>query len=263
VIAIEPVDPRLFYDTLAADYHLLFDDWWESARRQGHVLAGLLRRHGVHPPARVLDCTCGIGTQALPLAQLGYRVVGSDISPDAVERARSEARTRDIDVQLVTADVRSVADAVGQVFDAVITADNSLPHLLTDEDLAAALASLRRCLQPGGLLLASSRDYDALVRDRVTGVVPTEHDIDGQRWIVGQAWTWAADHKTVQITLFLLVQRDRGWTPRVRTTTYRALLRDELTTALIASGFEDVNWIHPDESGYYQQIVTARAGDGS
>ena len=30
------------------------------------------------PPASVLDCTCGIGTQALPLAALGYRVTGTD-----------------------------------------------------------------------------------------------------------------------------------------------------------------------------------------
>lgn len=259
MIAIEPADPRSFYDTLAADYHLLFGDWWTSAQRQGDVLGGLLRRHGVHPPARVLDCTCGIGTQALPLARQGYRVVGSDISQHAVERARSEARMRDIDVQLITADVRRVADVAGQGFDTVISTDNSLPHLLTDNDLAEALASIRRCLQPGGLLMASTRDYDALVRDRVAGVVPTEHDVDGQRWIVGQAWTWAADHKTVQISLFLLVQQERGWTTEVLTTTYRALLRSELTTALIAAGFEDVHWIHPDESGYYQQIVTARA----
>lgn len=49
-------EPRDFYDQLADDYHLMFRDWWESARRQGEVLGSLLARHGVAPPA-VLDAS--------------------------------------------------------------------------------------------------------------------------------------------------------------------------------------------------------------
>jgi glycine/sarcosine N-methyltransferase len=241
------MDAAEFYDALAPDYHLIFQqDWWAVATWQGDILAPLLRREGVES---ALDCTCGIGTQALPLAVQGFQVTGSDISPEAVARARREADERGIDVRLFTADVRSVA--VDEQVDAVISCDNSLPHLLTDSDLDQALVSIRRCLKPGGFFLASIRDYEALARQDVQGVPPK---VDDQR-ITGQAWRWAADKRTVEINLFVLRKQETGWHPTVVTTTYRALTRDELTEALQRAGFEDVRW--PD-TGYYQPVVTAR-----
>jgi SAM-dependent methyltransferase len=241
------MDAASFYDALADDYHLIFQqDWWTVANWQGSVLGPLLRHAGVES---VLDCTCGIGTQALPLAAQGFRVIGSDISSSAVARARREASMRGIDVQLFTADVRDVA--VDEQVDAVISCDNSLPHLLTDSDLSQALASIGRCLKPGGLFLASIRDYEALARDQVQGVPPK---VDDQR-ITGQAWRWAADMRTVEINLFVLRRQETDWHTTVVTTTYRALTRDDLTEALHQAGFDDVQW---PETDYYQPIVTAR-----
>jgi glycine/sarcosine N-methyltransferase len=241
------MDPADFYDALADDYHLIFQqDWWTVATWQGSILGPLLRREGVES---VLDCTCGIGTQALPLAAQGFRVIGSDISAEAVARARREASDRGIDVRLFTADVRSVA--VDEQVDAVISCDNSLPHLLTDADLDQALVSVRQCLRPGGFFLASIRDYEALACEQVLGVPPK---VDDQR-ITGQAWRWATDKRTVEINLFVLRRQEAGWHTTVVTTTYRALTRAELTKALQRAGFEDVQW--PD-TGYYQPVVTAR-----
>lgn len=70
-----------FYDGFAADYHLVYGDDWESAvERHGEALARLIR--GLRPEALdVLDCSCGIGTQAIGLARRGYRVHGTDLSP--------------------------------------------------------------------------------------------------------------------------------------------------------------------------------------
>ncbi len=64
------------YDDLAAFYDLIYQDWEASMRWQGAVLADLLPP----VPARVLDASAGIGTQALPLAEIGYRVVARDLS---------------------------------------------------------------------------------------------------------------------------------------------------------------------------------------
>ena len=249
-------DPREFYDDLAADYHLMFRDWWASATWQGGVLTGLLRRHGIDPPATVYDCTCGIGTQALPLAAAGFRVTGSDLSESAVARARTAARERGIDVRLTVADLRSLP---AERFDAVVSFDNSLPHLLTDTDLAAALRSVRGCLGRGGPFLASIRDYDAILRDGTGGVPPVLHGTGGERRIVGQVWAWADDRRTVEINVFVLRPGPGDWTAAVRSTTYRALRRHELTAALRAHGFGEVHWLMPAESGYYQPVVVARA----
>ena len=46
----------------------------------------------------------------------------------------------------------------------VIAMDNALPHLLSDDDIAQALLSMKECLLPGGLLLLSVRDYAEMVK---------------------------------------------------------------------------------------------------
>jgi SAM-dependent methyltransferase len=251
-------DPLAFYEDLAADYHLIFGDWWAGATRQGEVLAGLLHDAGVDPPAHVYDCTCGIGTQALPLAAQGFRVTGTDLSPAAVERAGTAAAEHGIDVALGVADLRALP--AGR-FDAVISFDNSLPHLLTDDDLAIAVRSMRGCLGTGGAFLASIRDYDAILRDGTAGVEPVAHGSGATRRIVGQTWRWAADRRTVEISMFILrpAAGAAAWSATVRSVTYRALRRAELTAALEAGGFGQVRWLMPAESGYYQPVVRATA----
>src|SRR4051812_6289415 len=57
-----------FYDGFADDYHLAYGGEWDAAsERQGASLDRLIR--DALPDARaILDCSCGIGTQALGLA---------------------------------------------------------------------------------------------------------------------------------------------------------------------------------------------------
>jgi glycine/sarcosine N-methyltransferase len=246
-----------FYDGLAGEYHLIFPDWWSAAGHHGEILDRVLQRLGVAPPARLLDCSCGIGTQALSLAALGYRVVAADVSRAAVDRARTEAGQRQIDADFVVADMREVHRAVAGPFDAAISCDNSLPHLLTDDDLRQAFGSVRRVLRQGAVLVASIRDYDALVEQRPAGT-PNQLFDQGRR-IVGQAWQWDPGGETVVIRLFILRQEPGGWVCSVHTTRYRALLRRTLEDALLATGFREVVWHPPDATGYYQPIVTARA----
>ena len=85
---------RAFYDALAPDYHRIFADWDVSMAHQAAVLGALVREDLGPGPHRVLDCSCGIGTQAIGLALAGHRVVGSDLSPVAAARATQEAAAR-------------------------------------------------------------------------------------------------------------------------------------------------------------------------
>ncbi len=91
------MEPEAFYDDLAADYHLIFENWERSIDRQSEVLASLLR-----DAETVLDAACGIGTQAIGLARAGFAVTASDLSPAAVARCSREAAARGLPVRTVT-----------------------------------------------------------------------------------------------------------------------------------------------------------------
>src|SRR5919199_146179 len=134
-----------FYDDLADDYHLIFGDregWERQVCRQGEVLDGLIRAEMGTEPLSVLDCSCGIGTQAIGLALHGHEVHATDLSPESVERASREAKTFGVPVTFGVADFRALDAQVAGTFDVVISCDNALPHLLSSEDLLLAARSI-------------------------------------------------------------------------------------------------------------------------
>jgi glycine/sarcosine N-methyltransferase len=257
---VPPADesPAAFYDGLAGEYHAIYDDWWAGAKWHAGIVDAILQSAGIDRDALVLDCACGIGTQALGLAHLGYRVVGTDISANAIARAEREATEHALDVTLAVADMRSVHEVQPGPFDAVICCDNALPHLLTDSDLDAALGSIRRTLRAGGVFLASVRDYDRLLEDRPTGIPSVVRNRPEGREIYGQAWEWLDRGEQIRIHLFFLRERAGAWTSEVHTTAYRPVTRALLSAAFARAGFVDVIWLAPAESGYYQPMVTAR-----
>jgi len=59
--------------------------------------------------------------------------------------------------QAASDDLRTLRHAASQSMDAVIACDNSLPHLLSDDELLQALRSCHRCLRPGGVAVFSVR----------------------------------------------------------------------------------------------------------
>ena len=243
-----------FYDALADHYHLIFEDWNRSIERQASILNPLLDPSGKH--LKILDCACGIGTQALGFAGRGHKVVASDLSPAEVNRARREAEIRHLDIQFHIDDMTSLSHIQDRDFDVVAALDNALPHL-TPGELSQALSAARSKLKPGGLFLASMRDYDQLLLTRPTMQDPAFHGVAGERRIVHQIWDWL-DERSYTLHLYLTLQAGDAWTTEHFVSRYRALVRDELTAALHTAGFGEVRWLMPSQTGFYQPIVLAR-----
>jgi glycine/sarcosine N-methyltransferase len=247
--------PAAFYDELAADYHLIFADWDAAIAWEADIITGLMRDLGVTAGA-VLDASCGIGTQAIGLAQAGFAVTATDISPVSVARCAREA-ARGLALTTAVADLRILDIDTAGGFAAAVSFDNALAHLLEDADLDAACAALRGALRPGGALLASIRDYDEVLPARPTGDPPRRYATgDGER-ITFQLWDWVSDDRYT-MRHFIMAAGGRGWTVAERTTTLRALPRAALSDALGRAGFDDAVWRMPEETGFYQPIVVAR-----
>jgi 2-polyprenyl-3-methyl-5-hydroxy-6-metoxy-1,4-benzoquinol methylase len=172
---------RVFYDELADQYHLIFEDWEASMHRQGQAISSLFVRYLPESsnPIRVLDVAAGIGTQSLPLSRMGCQVSSRDLSSGAIARLAREAALRGLSVDAQVSDMRTVQTSVTGLFDAVIAFDNSVPHLLSDADILSAFRAFYACLRPGGVCLLSVRDYE-----RVTPGADSVHAY-GVRWREG------------------------------------------------------------------------------
>jgi glycine/sarcosine N-methyltransferase len=246
-----------FYDGLADEYHLLFADWDASVKRQGEILDRLIAGIIGPPPQRVLDCSCGIGTQAIGLAGRGYQVHGTDISPAAVERAQREAARLGVALTTGLADMRAL-DTVAGSFDVVLSCDNAVPHLLGDDDLRQAVRGMLAKLRPDGLLVVSIRDYDDLIAQKPRAELPRVFDRPEGRQIAFQVWDWDQDAPTYTVHQFVTRERDGAWETHHEATVYRALQRADLAEVVQAAGFREVGWHLPETTGYYQPILTAR-----
>lgn len=150
---------RDFYSDLAPLYHLIYEDWDASMSRQASMLNALIRSTWGDTVRSILDLSCGIGTQALGLARLGYEVTASDLSPEEVERARTEAEQRNLTLSFSVADMLNAFEHHRRQFDLVISCDNAVPHLLSDDEILNAFRQMYACTRPQGGCLISVRDY--------------------------------------------------------------------------------------------------------
>jgi glycine/sarcosine N-methyltransferase len=251
-------DPtRTFYDDLAESYHLMFQDWTQSIQWQAGVLGPLIEREMPRGGLRILDCACGIGTQTLGLAQRGHALVGVDLSEAAIGRARREAQQRSLSIQFEVADMRDLSSLSATEFDLVLAADNALPHLLNEQDLVRAVHQIAGKLRPGGLFLASIRDYDQIVEQHPAMPPPAFFQDGVHRRIYHQVWDWTSDRQYT-IHLYITQETRAGWTCRHFVSVYRAVLREELTAVLHQAGFVELRWLMPADSGFYQPLVLAR-----
>lgn len=248
-----------FYDALAEHYHLIFEDWEKSIARQSAILNRLIGAEA-SGPMKILDCACGIGTQALGFAMRGHRVVGSDLSPQAVARARREAANRGLELEMEfhVSDMTSLKEIADRDFDVVASLDNALPHL-EPEQVVAAVRAMSVKVKPGGLILASIRDYDRLIVERPKVQEPVFYTDEGARRIVHQVWDWT-DHDRYNVHLYITLERGGEWRALHFASEYRCLLRAELSGALEREGFGAVRWLMPQETGYYVPTVLARRG---
>lgn len=248
-----------FYDGLADDYHLVYHDWGASVERQGEALDRVIRECLGTGSMRILDCSCGIGTQCLGLARRGHEVLGVDLSARAVARARAEAASAGLAIDFRVGDLRDLESVTTETYDVVLSCDNSLPHLLTDASLHQGVRSMVERVRRGGLLLASIRDYDEILKNRPVTTQPAFSGKRGSRRITFQIWEWQPDGRRYGLEFFVMAEEGRDrWRVRSHRGSYRAVTRSELGEVLEEAGASAVEWRMPVDTGFFQPLIVAR-----
>ncbi len=133
-------------------YDLLYRD--KDYAGEAAYVSGIVRRH-CPDAVSLMELGCGTGAHAVELASLGYDVTGVDMSEGMLEGAhtRRDALPKELSARLEFAhgDARSVR--LGRKFDAVISLFHVMSYQTSNEDLAAAFATAREHLAPGGVFI--------------------------------------------------------------------------------------------------------------
>lgn len=146
--------------------------WTDGTESEVSRALQMLRPRGGE---RVLDLACGWGRHALELSRRGFEVVGVDISSDLLEIAAGEAEMRQLDVELLEADLRELSFEAE--FDIVLSLnDGAIGYFESEEENRRTFEVISRALRPGGRHLA-----------QLPNVLYAERNLPPRSWVVGSS----------------------------------------------------------------------------
>jgi SAM-dependent methyltransferase len=154
------------------------------------ALRGTLEAPGAYggERARIVDIGGGTGGFAVPLAELGHRVVVVDPSPDALAALGRRAAERSV-TDLVTGVQGDLADLADLVDEADLVLCHGVLEVVGEP--AVALATIREVLRPGGTLsLLVAQRHAAVIARAMAGHFQQARallDPEGGGGVVGRA----------------------------------------------------------------------------
>jgi SAM-dependent methyltransferase len=128
------------YDAIAR----IYDPWSRTVIEDVAFYVEQARRFG----GPVVELAVGTARIAVPIAADGIPVIGVDSSQGMLTVAAERADLAGVELDLRLGDLRD--PPVEGEYPLVIVAFRSLLHMETDDDRRAALAAVRRLLEPGG-----------------------------------------------------------------------------------------------------------------
>lgn len=150
------------------------DEWWIPfyanfrpvfnqipAKSTNALVRYIVKKVNLRRGMTVLDCPCGIGRVGLPLARLGAKVTGVDISPHFLDEFAAKAKKKGLTIRLLEADMRRID--FHNEFDLAVNLWTSFGYFTSEADNLKVLRKLYQALRPGGSLLMHVINRDWIV----------------------------------------------------------------------------------------------------
>jgi SAM-dependent methyltransferase len=243
------------YDAFSEDYHWLYSDSALCGKLALEENDDVLTEAGLK--ARILDCSCGIGTLAIPLAKLGYDVSGSDGSPGMVEHAIFAASDAGLNIPLSCCTWEDLPAHFTDHFDLLFCIGNSIGHTRNKEEMIRSLEGMRAVLRNGGKLVLQSRNWEQLRKEKKRFTHFQWRERGGQRCLPLYVWTFPEkfnDAHTIEVVLVF----DSGGKVSVRSypIIYYPFHVEELIERLRCAGFTEIRNGFSEASAEYRVIAS-------
>lgn len=126
----------------------------------------MIKKLGLKPGMTFLDCPCGIGRIALPLAGKGIKVTGVDFMQSYLDEMQTKAKRRNLKIKSVQCDMRRIDfrnafDTAGNLWTSFGFFDKESDELLT-------LKRMYQALKPGGKFMLHLINRDWLMANFMT-----------------------------------------------------------------------------------------------
>src|SRR5690348_6888705 len=156
-----------FYTRLAEYMNRLDPDWAEEQWTQNSTKERVLlaKALGEGNGRMMLDCSCGTGLQAIPLAQLGWRVTAIDLTPSSLQSAVVRAGQAGMNIEFKVSDMRNLAQQFPARFDYAISC-MALDNITDDGGIQQAVDNMYEVIKPGGTCYIRLRNFDQIMEER-------------------------------------------------------------------------------------------------
>lgn len=216
-----------FYEELSKDYDTMTQFEARFEKEKG-FFEDLVREYGFR---QVLDAGCGTGFHAILLAKLGLEVTGIDGSSEMLKKAMENASAHDAVIRFQQSSFQELSLKIQEKFDAVFCMGNSLPHLLTDEEIVESLENFFALLNEGGILVIQNLNYDRIMRarERILNVKQSNGKIFVRFYDFSE--------NRVRFNILMLEENGDGFSHKLISTDLRPLYKGELFKWLRRAGF--------------------------
>lgn len=151
-------------------YHILYK---ERNYREAQVFMDNLTHYlNLPEKAKVLDLACGKGRHSIYLNQLGYEVVGADLSENSISEA-SKNQNETLHFQ-----VHDMRETFEDKFDAIFNLFTSFGYFENDEDNLTTLKAMKESLTDYGFAVIDFMNVNQVVNNLIPDEVKTVENIE-------------------------------------------------------------------------------------
>ncbi|SHH04717.1 Methyltransferase domain-containing protein [Flavobacterium fluvii] len=151
-------------------YHILYK---ERNYREAQVFMDNLTHYlNLPEKAKVLDLACGKGRHSIYLNQLGYEVIGADLSENSIAKAKKNQN------ETLHFEVHDMRERFEDKFDAIFNLFTSFGYFENDEDNLTTLKAMKDSLTEHGFAVIDFMNVNQVISNLVPEEVKTVDGID-------------------------------------------------------------------------------------
>ncbi|KAF2340636.1 class I SAM-dependent methyltransferase [Flavobacterium tistrianum] len=151
-------------------YHILYKD--RNYREAQVFMDNLTHYLNLPEKAKVLDLACGKGRHSIYLNQLGYDVLGADLSENSIAEASKNSN------ETLHFKVHDMREPFEEKFDAIFNLFTSFGYFESDDDNLTTLKAIKESLSEYGFAVIDFMNVANVIENLVPQEVKTVDEID-------------------------------------------------------------------------------------